>query len=140
MSTTIKVIAECSERFFMDHSLPYKDDLKEKMCAYHFPLIIRFWQGRHINWSLFKWAGIGFVVLLVIVFIGWIVIKRQLKMVNAAILKYSSLKPSDAPEVPYNNMAEEKEEAIENVEMKEIDKNKTESLHGLKEKARESHH
>ena len=53
-------------------------------------------------------------MLLLLIGIGWFFIRRQFKKVNAAILRYSSLKPTDGGEkVAYENMNEEKEEGIE---------------------------
>jgi hypothetical protein len=60
-----------------------------------------------MNLKPFKIIGIVLLVLLLAIALGWFVIRRQFSKVNAAILRYSSLKPTDGGEkVPYDHMNE----------------------------------
>lgn len=107
MTTSINVVAECSRPFYANNNLPFSEDLDDGLCVYHFPLRVQFWQGRQINLGPFKIVGIVLGALLVLILVGWFVIRRQFSKVNAAILRYSSLKPSEGGEkVAYENMIE----------------------------------
>lgn len=91
-TTVATVVARCDERYFKELDVPFNSNLTGEKCKYHFPVEAEFWQGREINYTPFKIVGGVLIVLLVGIFIGWLVIRRQFSLVNQAIQKYSGLK------------------------------------------------
>lgn len=91
ISTTIDVIAECNEEYFKENNISYKEEFKNDVCLYHFPIGVDFWVGKEIDYLAFK-VGVGGILLVCVgVLVAWGVMNRRVRVLVEAIKNYSAL-------------------------------------------------